>query len=457
MITPKNPQNKRPAGMTGLMIVLSGQAISILASNMTGFALSIWVFQKTSSATALGGMTSAFTIPYLLIIPLAGVFVDRYNRKLMMMISDLTAAIGTLAIFVLLSTDHLQIWHFYIINGLIGLGGAFQWPAYSAAITTMVPKEQYGRANGLMSLVQAGPGIIAPIMAGALMPYTGLVGILLIDLATFILAIGALMLVHVPPPVQTVEGLAGKGSLWKEASFGFKYIFERPSLLGIVIILLIANFFLGFPNSVQVPLVLLRTGNSSVILGAVQTAGAVAWTLGSLIMSAWGGFKDRIHGVLIGWSLYCLFGNIIFGLGRGLGIWVPAYLFAGVGSSLGIASSTALLQSKTAPDVQGRVFSARRLLTWAPDMFTPVLGGMLADRLMEPAMQTPGWLRSLFGWMTGEEPGSGMAVMMIIFGLLTIITLLAGYLLPPVRNIEKILPDHDKLERVEKPDEQKRS
>jgi len=448
--TPGKPQSqKRPAGMAGLMIVLAGQAISILASNMTGFALSIWVFQKTSSATALGGMTAAFTIPYLILIPLAGVFVDRYNRKLMMMVSDMTAALGTLVIFILYSTNHLQIWHFYIINGVIGLGSAFQWPAYSAAITTMVPKEQYSRANGMLSVVQAGPGIIAPLMAGSLMPSIGLVGILLIDLVTFLFAIGALMLVHVPPPAQTVEGLAGKGSLWKEASFGFKYIFERPSLLGIVIILFIANFCLGFPNSVQVPLVLLRTANSSVILGAVQTAGAVAWTLGSLIMSTWAGFKNRIHGVLIGWSLYCLFGNILFGLGRGLGVWMPAILFAGVGSSLGIASSTALLQAKTAPDVQGRVFSARRLLTWAPDMFTPLLGGMLADRIMEPGMKTSSWMSFLFKWMVGDGPGAGMAVMMIIFGLLTTLTLLAGYLVPAVRDMEKVLPDHDQLEKVE--------
>jgi DHA3 family macrolide efflux protein-like MFS transporter len=192
-------KHNRPTGMTGLMIVLAGQAVSILASNMTGFALSIWVFQKTSSATALGGMTSAFTIPYLLLIPLAGVFVDRYNRKLMMMVSDLTAALGTLAIFILFATDHLQIWHFYAINGVIGLGSAFQWPAYSAAITTMVPKEHYGRANGLLSVVQAGPGIVAPLLAGSLMPSIGLVGILLIDMATFLIAIGALLLVHVPP------------------------------------------------------------------------------------------------------------------------------------------------------------------------------------------------------------------------------------------------------------------
>jgi DHA3 family macrolide efflux protein-like MFS transporter len=440
---------KRPSGMTGLMIVLAGQAVSILASNMTGFALSIWVFQKTSSATALGGMTSAFTIPYLILLPLAGVFVDRYNRKLMMMVSDLAAILGTLAIFVLFSTDHLQIWHFYVINAVIGLGSAFQWPAYSAAITTMVPKEQYGRANGMLSLVQAGPGILAPLMAGALMPHIGLEGILLIDLGTFLLAICALMLVRVPPPARTVEGLQGKGSLWKEAAFGFKYIFQRPSLLGIVIILLIANFFLGFPNSVQVPLVLLRTDNSSVILGAVQTTGAVAWTLGSLIMSAWGGFKNRIHGVLIGWSVYCLFGNILFGLGRTLGVWVPAFLVSGVGSSLGIASSTALLQAKTASDVQGRVFSARRLLTWAPDMFTPLLGGMLADRIMEPGMTSGTWLSVLFGWMVGTDPGSGAAVMMILFGILTILTLLAGYLIPAVRDMEKVLPDHDQLKTVE--------
>jgi DHA3 family macrolide efflux protein-like MFS transporter len=437
--------------MAGLMIVFAGQAVSILASNMTGFALSIWVFERTGSATALGAMTSAFTIPYLLLIPLAGVFVDRYNRKFMMMISDLAAAIGTLLIFILYTTDALQIWHFYLINGLIGLGSAFQWPAYSAAITTMVPKDQYGRANGMMSFVQAGPSAVAPLLAGSLMPIIGLQGILLIDLATFLLAVGALLLIQVPSPARTVEGLGGQGSFLKEASFGFKYIFQRPSLLGIVIILFIANLFLGFPNSVQIPLVLLRSNNSSIILGAVQTSGAIAWTLGSLIMSAWGGFKNRIHGVLIGWSLYCLFGNIIFGIGLTLNTWIPAILFAGVFSSLGIASSTALLQAKTAPDVQGRVFSARRLLTWAPDMVTPVLGGLLADRIMEPAMGSGSWLTRLFGWMTGTDSGSGMAVMMIIFGLLTMLSLLAGYLIPSVRDLEKILPDHDQLEKVEKP------
>ncbi|HNR47327.1 MAG TPA: MFS transporter [Anaerolineaceae bacterium] len=442
-----NP-SKHPSGMIGLTIVLAGQAVSILASSMTGFALSIWVFQQTSSATSLGIMQTAFTLPYLLIIPLAGVMVDRYNRKLMMMVSDLAAGLGTIAILILLTTDSLQVWHFYVVNALIGLGNAFQWPAYSAAITTMVPKEQYGRANGLMSLVQAGPAVVAPLLAGALLPVIKLNGILLIDIATFLLAIGALMLVHVPPPTRTVDGQAGKGGLWHEATFGFKYIFARPSLLGYVILLFFANLFLGFPNSVHVPMILLRTDNSSLILGAAETAGAISWTVGSLLMSTWGGPKRRIHGALLGWICYCLFGSVIFGLGRSLAVWIPAIFVAGIGSNIGIATSQAILQAKVAPDVQGRVFSARRMLTWLPDTFTPVLGGLLADYVMEPAMQSPGWLAGLFGWMVGTDPGSGMALMMVVFGLLTILTMLSGYLNPNIRQIEDLLPDHDQLPKA---------
>ena len=440
---------KRPSGMFGLTIVLVGQAISILASSMTGFALSIWVFQQTSSATSLGIMQTAFILPYLLVIPLAGVMVDRYNRKLMMAVSDLTAGLGTLAILLLYATGHLQVWHFYVVNIIIGLGNAFQWPAYSAAITTMVSKEQYGRANGMMTLVQAGPGVVAPLLAGALMPQIGLNGILLIDVATFVLAIGALLLVHVPPPAQTVDGQAGKGSLLHEATFGFKYIFQRPSLLGYVAMLFVANFFLGFPNSVHIPLVLLRTGNDSLILGAVQTTGAVSWTLGSLLMSAWGGPKQRIHGALLGWIFYCLFGNILFALGSGLEIWIPTILVAGFGSNIGIATSQAILQAKVAPDVQGRVFSARRLLTWFPDTFTPILGGLLADHIMEPALRSQTWLAATFGWLVGTTPGSGMALIMIVFGLLTILTMLSGYIIPQIRNMEDLLPDSDPLQKVE--------
>jgi MFS transporter, DHA3 family, macrolide efflux protein len=388
-------------------------------------------------------MQTAFILPYLLIIPLAGVMVDRYNRKLMMMVSDLSAGLGTVVIFVLYLTGHLQVWHFYIVNCIIGLGNAFQWPAYSAAITTMVPKDQYGRANGMVSFVQAGPGVIAPLLAGALLPVIGLPGILLIDIVTFVLAIGALLLVHVPPPVKTNAGMEGKGNMLQEAAFGFKYIFARPSLFSYVILLFVANIVLGMANSIETPLVLSRTNNNSVIFGAVQTAGAISWTVGSVLIGIWGGPKRRMIGAIFGWVAFCLFGNIIFGLSRSLEIWIPVTLMAGLGSNLGTATSQAILQSKVAPDVQGRVFSARRMLTWFPDTFTPILGGLLADYVMEPQMKGNGFLAKTFGWMTGHDAGSGMAVIMVVFGFLTIVVMLVGFMNPLIRNLEDILPDHD--------------
>lgn len=435
--------NKRPSGMAALVLVMAGQVVSILASGMTGFALALWVFQKTSSATALGGMQSAFAIPYLLLIPLAGVMVDRYNRKLMMMMSDLAAGLGTILVLSLYATGLLQVWHFYLINGLIALGSAFHWPAYSAAITTIVPKEQYGRANGLMSLVQTGPGMVSPILAGALMPVIGLRGILLIDVAAMLVAISALLLVHIPNPEQTAEGKQGAGNIFKEAAFGFRYIFARRSLLGLVVIIFCANLFMGFPNNVFTPMILLRTGNNSLALGTLQTVSSVGLVIGSLAISVWGGPKRRMLGFTLGWIGFYIFGYILTGMGRGMEMWILASLLGAMMIPMGNSGSQAILQAKVAPDVQGRVFSARRLLTWAPDMFTPLIAGAMADYWMEPAMRPGGWLAGRFNWLVGSGPGSGMGLMMVVFGLFSILTVLTCYWIPAVRNIEDILPDHD--------------
>src|ERR1051326_7110033 len=172
---------QRPTGMFAFTMVWLGQIISVLATNMTAFGFTIWVFEKTGSATALALMQVFFITPFLIISPLAGVMVDRYNRKLMMMVSDLLAGLATIAILLLQAFGVLQIWHLYAAAIFQGLGNAFQWPAYSAAITTMIPKEKLGRANGMMSLIDMGPGILAPMLAGALLPLIGLAGVLSID------------------------------------------------------------------------------------------------------------------------------------------------------------------------------------------------------------------------------------------------------------------------------------
>jgi DHA3 family macrolide efflux protein-like MFS transporter len=436
---------KHPAGMFGFTIVWAGQIVSVLASNMSGFALTIWAFQKTNSATVLGLIQVSFILPFLLISPIAGAMVDRYNRKMMMMVSDLGAVLATAALLILNAADQLQIWHMCATSVVYGLSASFQWPAYMAAISTMVPKEQYGRANGMMSLIDSGPGVFSPIMAGALLPLIGLTGILVIDVVTFFLAIGALLVVHVPQPEKTAEGQAGKGSLISEALYGFKYIFARRSLISLLGVILCLNLAQGFSGALFAPMILLRTGNNSASLGAVQSAFAIGGVVGGLVVSAWGGFKKRLRGMLLGWAMYAIFGLILFGLGRSLYVWIPLAVLASISFPLTQSASNAIWQSKVAPDIQGRVFSARRLIAWLVDPIMPIIAGLTADYVSEPAMRVQSGLSQSFGWLVGTAPGSGMSLQFLASGLAYLGIILLAWFLPAVRHVETLLPDHDQI------------
>lgn len=434
---------KQPRGMAGFSIVWFGQLISLFGTNMTGFGVTIWAYEKTGSATSLSLLGFFFVAPMLIFSPIAGAIVDRYNRKLMMMLSDLASGAATIVILVLLSLGKLEIWHLYLTSVVQGVFQGFQWPAYSAAITTMLPKEQYARANGMMSLVETAPGIFAPLMAGALIGAIGLTGVLIIDIVTFVFAIGALLVVFIPNTPITEEGQKGRGSLFKEAGYGFWYIVKRPSLLGLQVVFLIGNFFHSIPGAIYAALVLARSGNDELVYGAVNTVGAVGGLLGGLAMSAWGGPKRRVHGVLAGWAISGLLGTTLMGFGRGLVVW-------GIASFLGAflvpfinGSNQAIWQAKVAPDIQGRVFSIRRLIAWFVSPLAMLIAGPLADRVLEPAMQAgTGWAATL-GKVVGTGPGSGIAILFIICGALASLVGLGGYLVRVVREAETLLPDHD--------------
>jgi MFS transporter len=438
----------RPTGMFGFTIVWLGQIVSVLATNMSAFALTIWVFEKTGSATALGLVQVFFITPLLIITPFAGVMVDRHNRKLMMMVSDLVAGMATIAILLLQAFGVLQVWHLYVAAIFQGLGNAFQWPAYSAAISTMIPKEKLGRANGMMSLIDMGPGILAPMLAGALLPLIGLTGILSIDVATFVFAVLVLLSVQIPQPSRTAEGAQAEGNIFKEAAFGFRYIFSRPSLLGLQLVFFFGNLCAGVAFTVLAPMILLRTGNDSASLGLVQSAGAIGGVLGGVAMSAWGGFKRRVHGVLAGWAVSSFF-LALMGLTKWIPLWVGLNALSSVLVPLINGSNQAIWQSKVAPDVQGRVFSARTLIAWMTNPISPIIGGTLADYVLEPAMRAPSGFSSLFGWLVPAGPGAGMGLLIFFSCLGGILAGLIGYFVYPIRHAEDILPDHDLIANPE--------
>ena len=342
----------------------------------------------------------------------------------------------------------LEIWHLYAAAIFQGIVNAFQWPAYSAAISTMIPKEQYGRANGMMSLIEMGPGILAPMLAGALLPLIKLTGILTIDVVTFILAILILLAVHIPQPKRTEEGAQAQGNILQEAAYGFRYIFARPSLLGLQLVFFFGNLCSGIAYTVLAPMVLLRTANNSASLGVVLSAGAIGGVAGGVLMSAWGGFKNRVHGVLAGWIVCSIFLAVI-GIGTTVPVWIVASALSTFFAPLINGSNQAIWQAKVAPDLQGRVFSARRLIAWMTNPISPLIAGTLGDYVLEPAMRTQSGLASAFGWLVPAGPGAGMALLVLFGGLGGILAGLAGYFVHAVRHAEDILPDHDTMPAVE--------
>jgi MFS family permease len=314
----------------------------------------------------------------------------------------------------------------------------------------MVPKENYSRANGMMSLIESGPAVLAPILAGIFLPIIHLTGILIIDVVTFFIAIFALTLVYVPQPEKTLEGQSESGGILKEALYGFKYIFARRGLFGLLIFFIVLNFIIGMSISLFSPFILERTGQSSEILGIVTSANAVGAVIGGLLISLWGGFKKRMNSIFLGEALTGLFVLVLFGLGRALPVWIIAVVIGGIFPIFTNGASQAIWQAKVAPDVQGRVFSARRMLAWSVGPITPILAGLLADYGTEPAMTGNTWLAHTFGWMVGNTPGSGMALQLVLTGCLYMAVVVWVYFfVPHVRNLEAELPDHDQMQRVE--------
>jgi MFS family permease len=434
--------------MRGFVIVWLGQVFSLLGTSMSGFALTIWAYEKTGTATALALVGFFFMTPMLLVSPLAGALVDRSNRKLMMMISDTTAGLSSLTILILYLSGNLEVWHLYATTALMSIGQAFQWPAFSAAISTMVPKEQYGRANGLMSLAESGSGIFAPVLAAAVLGFAGLGGVLAIDLTCLVLALSALLVVHVPQPRQTAEGRASKGNLVQESIFGLKYILQRPSLLGLQLTFMVGNFFSTIIFTLLAPMILARTNSDSLVLGSANSIGAVGGIIGGLIMSAWGGTKRKVHGVLMGWILSGLSMSLL-GLGQGWLVWAVALFIGNLLIPWVNGSNQAIWQAKVAPDVQGRVFSIRRLIAWLVNPLSALIAGPLADKVMEPAMREGGSLVPTFSWLVGSGPGAGMGLVIMFLGLGSAAAGAIGYMIRPIRDAEALLPDHDQLAPAE--------
>ncbi len=430
-------------GLRGFVLIWVGQVFSMVGSQMTHFAMGIWAWEKTGQATPLAMVGFFSFAPLIVFTPIAGVLVDRWNRKLVMALSDIGAGIVTITIFILLLTDNLEIWHLYITGAVGGIFGAFQWPAYSAAITLLVEKKHYARTSGMISMAESGTGIFAPILAGILLPLIDVTGIIVIDLVTLVIALLFLLMVFIPEPTNKVRD-ENSGAFFRELIYGFRYVLDRSSLLNLQLVFFFGNLFSSIAFTLFTPMILASTSGDSTVLGGVQSAGAVGGLVGGLALTAWGGPKKKIHGVLLGWILFGAFGLGLMGLGRVTPIWLAASFLGMLVNPMLNGSNQAIWQAKVVPEVQGRVFSVRRLIAQITAPISMAVAGPLADDVFEPAMTNQDhWLGQLLGPIFGNEPGSGMSLLIFLSSILVVCVGIGAYQNPLIRDVEKIVPDHD--------------
>jgi MFS family permease len=431
-------QSRITKGMRTFFVIWSGQLVSTIGSGLTGFALGVWIYQETGSVTLFALNMLAYALANLVVSPFAGALVDRYDRRWVMILSDTGAGLATLSIALLYVTGNLEVWNIILATAFTSAFSAFQWPAYSAVTTLLVPKEQLGRAGGMVQIGEAISQLLAPAAAGVLFVTIGLGGVILIDFVTYLFAVLTLLIVRVPSPERSEAGEEGKGSIWQEAIFGWRYISARAGLLGLLLIFAAFNFVSGLIMPLITPLILDMA--SPDLLGYVFSIAGAGMLVGTLVMSAWGGPKRRIHGVLGFLMLSGFFTSIL-----GISPFIPFLAAAGFGLLFTLpiinGSSQAIWQSKVAPDVQGRVFSVRRMIAMSMTPLAYIVAGPLADNVFRPLLVEGGALAGSVGQLIGVGPGRGTGFMFMVIGALSILVAAAGYLNPRVRNVEDELPD----------------
>ncbi len=425
-------------GLKSFLIIWVGQSISLVGSGLTGFALGVWVFQRTGSVTQFALISLFTTLPGIVFSPMAGALVDRWDRRMAMILSDSGAGLCTLTIALLIFSRQIQIWHIYLVMAISSTFSAFRWPAYTAATTLLLPQEQFGRGGGMLQLTEAIAQIGAPVIAGALVGVIQIYGVILIDFTSFLIALVTLFVVRFPRPAATAEGKAGQGSLLREAGYGWTYIRARPGLFGLLLFFATTNFATGIVQVLFTPLVL--SFSTPDVLGRILSIGGLGFLIGSLAMSAWGGPRPRIYGIL-GLSLLQAFVLLAAGLPPSPVVLTVAVFFFFFSIPIVNGCSQAIWQSKTAPDVQGRVFAVRRMIAWSTLPLAYLIAGPLADQVFEPLLMEEGLLAHSVGQVIGVGAGRGIGLLFIGLGLFCLLATATVFAYPRLRHVERELPD----------------
>jgi MFS family permease len=420
-------------------LILVTQTLSLVGSQMSGVALGIYVYTTTGKITPLLLVSFFNELPGMLGSSFAGVLVDRWDRRRVMLLADAGQAAVTVLLLAGFVSGRFELWMLYAAALAQGCFAILQSPAQNAAFTLLVPEDRRDRANGIREMAHPLAGVFAPALAGMLYAVAGVQGVIAVDLLTFGVAVAAIWAVTIPRPPVTAEGLAAAGGWLSELLGGLRYIVRRPGLFHFLFYEATLYFLLNGPLSLVLPYIIALTGSETLagaLLG-VMSLGALA---GAGLLAVKGRVHRRMATLLAGMA-FCGVMFLFFGVGRS--IWVLGVSLFLIMAPLPVegALGVSMLQSKVPPDLQGRVFAVRDQLGYIGATLSFLLVGPLVDRVLEPAVGGPGW--ETVAPLVGDAPGSGMGLLLVITGALIIIVTGVAALMPEVRHLETRQPDYD--------------
>ena len=411
-----------------------GQLVSVVGSRVSTFALGIWVLRETKSTIDFSLIFVFAAIPALLLVPFAGALVDRWSGRKVMLVCDVICGTTMLVLAALLATHRIELWHIYAGAAVQAFAAAFQMPAYMASIPMLVPKEHLPRANGLVQTAFATSLMLGPALAGVLVTLVALPGVLLVDGLTFFAAVIALALVRIPRPEAPEE----QAPLLSEAAAGWRFVRDRGGLVGLLVLFGFSNFLFGMLSILITPLVL--SFASAAQLGLQMSIGGAGLFAGGLAMSAWGGPKRRIHGVLAPTMAAGVF-LALHGIAPSFAlVSAMGFLFFLMVPVMN-ASQDSIWQTKVPAELQGRCFAFQRVLSEAAMPLGFILAGPLAEKGFEPLLAPNGPLADSVGRVIGTGSGRGIALIFIIAGIAMSLLGAIGYAVRPLRDVESDLAD----------------
>lgn len=393
-------------------ILWSTQSISQLGSSITGFALTLWLYEATGSSLSTAVLAICSYAPYVLMSIFAGALTDRFDKKKTMLGCDVFAAICTMIVFVLFRTNSLMVWHLYVLNAISGLMNTVQQPASEVAMTLIMPEKYYQKTSGLRSLSSSLISILNPLIATSLYSFLGLNGVIAVDIASFMIAsIALLFFIKIP------ENKSDKRErVLVLAKEGLMFLRENPLIMALILFMSGVNLTASAFDATLPGYVLPNPKGGSSVLGLVTACSGVAMIIGSLIVSVLPKPRNRVKIIYLTMLFSLGTENFLLAFSREPALWCIGQIIGWILVPVMSANLDVILRTSIPVQLQGRVYACRNTLQFFTIPIGLFFGGFMVDHVCEPLMRVYGDL-SILKTLFGTGKGSGAALMMLLLGV----------------------------------------